>query len=255
MILVVYGDFSSPECYLASQRCDALAAAGVPVDFRVVEQRPRLPIGGLPFPPVDQDAVAERFHVLQDLLLPGEELPWTMPMFLPKTEAAISAYAAVADTPVAGDVRRLLFELYWREGLDIGNPNVLRTPLAGPALRSGSEADPLRQAGYAVNVDRGPITTDAYRRIQAWRGARQQLDSLALPALLVDGATLHGVDALRRLGKELTYAGADVAPQLPDARRYAPEPVQPSRSWVSQIGGRWRNTYRSDVSAQLALHT
>ena len=174
MSMVVYADFTNPDCYLATRRCDALAAAGVPVDFRAVEHRPDPTV-------IDQDAVTERFRVLQHLLLPGEQLPWTRPPRISTSEAAASAYAAVSDTPVAGEVRRLLYELYWRDGIDIGNPNLLRTPLAGPVLRSGSAADPLRQTGYAVHVDRGPVTTAAYRRIRAWRTEWQELGSPALP--------------------------------------------------------------------------
>ena len=51
-----------------------------------------------------------------------------------------------------------------------------------------------------MHVDRGPVTTAAYRRIRAWRTEWQELGSPALPVLLVEGATLHGADALRRLG-------------------------------------------------------
>ena len=245
MSLVVYGDFTSPECYLAARRCDALAAAGVPAEFRAVEHRTDPAVTGACPPAVDQDALTARFRALQDLLLPGELLPWTMPPLIATSAAAVSAYAAVSDTPVAGEVRRLLFDLYWRDGTDIGNPNLLRAPLAGPVLRSGSESDPLRQVGYAVHVDGGPVTTDAWRRIRAWRTEWHELGNPALPVLLVEAATLHGADALRRLGKELTYAGADVAPVLPDPRRYAGERVQPSPFWVSWIGGRWRTGYRT----------
>lgn len=249
MSLIVYADFSGPECYLAGRRCDALAEAGVPVDFRAVEHRPARPVAGMRLTAAEQDRLTDRFRMLDDLLLPGEQLPWTMPPISVKSEAAISAYAAVADTPVAAEVRRLLFELYWREGKDIGNPNALRTPLAGPVLRSGADADPLRQIGYAVSVDRGPITTDAYRRIRFWRAEWRALGEPELPVVLTEGATLHGLEAIRRLGKELAYVGADVDPDLPDPRRYAPERVQPSPFWVSWIGGRWRNNYRLDAPA------
>ena len=42
--LVLYGDFSCPMCYLASQRVDALTSAGVAVEWRAVEHRPNLPV-------------------------------------------------------------------------------------------------------------------------------------------------------------------------------------------------------------------
>lgn len=180
---VVYADFTGPECYLAARRLDALAAADVSIDFRAVEHRPDLPVSGLRLSAADQDSVIRRFGVLEDLLLPGERLPWSLPPLTPKSQAAVSAYAEAYASPVAGEVRRLLFALYWREGADIGCPNVLRSPLAGPFLRSGSGADPLRQIGYAVSVDRAPITTDAYRRGISWRTEWRDLSSPKLPVL------------------------------------------------------------------------
>jgi len=246
MSAIVYADFSRPDCYLSSRRVDALRAAGVDVDWRAVEHQPQpqLPVTGRRLTPADQDALVERFATLDRLLLPGEQLPWTAPGHAPKTEAAISAYAAVYGTAAGDDVRRLLFELYWQRGADIGSPTVLRTPLAGPAMRSGVDAEPLRQCGFAVSVDRGPITTDAHRRIRTWRDEWREMGSPMLPVLLVDGATLSGVDALRRLDKEITYADADANPKLADPRRYPPVQGRPSPAWVSQVGGRWRNIYR-----------
>jgi hypothetical protein len=251
MTLIVYADFSSPECYLASRRADVLAAAGVPVDWRAVEQRSDLPVTGIRMPADALQAVSTQFAEMDGVLMPGERLPWTMPGFVPKTEAAVSAYAEAHDSKADGDVRRLLFALYWREGADIGSPTVLRTPLAGPILRADVDADPLRQVGYAVSVDRGPITTGAYQRIRAWRRQWQALGSPPLPVLLVDGATLIGLDALRRLGKQIAYVDADVDPQLPDPRRYPEADGQPSSAWVSQIGGRWRNLYRLGPAQQI----
>lgn len=244
MSSILYADFSCPECYVAANRADILAAAGVSVDFRAVEHQPELPVPGRRPTAADQDTLRSRFTDLRGLLLRGEELAWTMPPLIPKTEAAVSAYAEVYGSPVDDEVRRLLFDLYWREGADIGDPNVLRTPLAGAVLRSGSAADPLKQVGYAVSVNRSPITTLASRRVRTWRQEWQQLGNPALPVLLVDGATLHGAGAVRRLGKEIIYAGAQVNPDLPDPRRYPHVEVRPSLSWVSQVGGRWRNVYR-----------
>lgn len=249
MSFVVYADFTCLDCYLAARRTDALAAAGMPIDVRAVEHRPELPVVAMRTPAAEQDALTARYEALQALLLPGEQLPWSLPQLTPKTEAAVSAYAEVYPSPVGGEVRRLLFELYWREGADIGNPNVLRQPLAGPVLRAGSGADPLRQFGYAVTVSRGPISTGAFRRIRAWRAEWDELGRPVLPVVLVDGATLSGPDALRRLGKEIGYVGADVDPALTDPRRYPQVAGRPSPEWVSQIGGRWRTVYRPGGTA------
>lgn len=245
MTVIVYGDFSSARCYLAARRADALIAAGQPVDFRVVESQPDRPVSGTQLSPVDRDDLRAEFAALTQLLLPGEELPWTLPPIVPKTEAAVSAYGGVYDSAAANDVRRLLFELYWRDGLDIGSPNALRSPLVGPVLRAGSCVDPLRQFGYAVSVDRGPITTAAYRRISSWRGEWTELGRPDLPVVLIDGSVQVGVDAVRRLGTEIADAGVDPAPVLDDPRRYPAVRVRPPATWVSEIGGRLRYAYRA----------
>jgi hypothetical protein len=244
MSLTIYADFSCPDCYLAGRRADVLAAAGVATDWRAVEHVPHLPVGGRRMSPAEQDLLGERFAALSGLLLPDEELPFALPGLQPRTEASVSAYAEVYGTAVDDEVRRLLFDLYWQRGADIGSPTVLRTPLAGPVLRACSSAEPLRESGYAVSVDRGPITTDGYRRIRAWRSEWEELGNPPLPVVLIGGATLSGVDALRRLGKEIEYVDARVDPTLDDPRRYPQIGDRPSVGWVSRVGGRWRNAYR-----------
>jgi len=242
--LVVYADFDSPEGYLASRRAGALVVAGAPVDWRAIQIRPAWPVIGARMTAGEREALARRFEELDALLLPGESLPRIPPAFAPNTEAAVSAFAEAYGTVVADDVRRLLFDLYWAQGADIGDPNVLRTPLCGPMLRANAGSDSMRQVGYAVSVSRGPITTDAYRRINAWRDEWRHLDSPSLPVVLGDGATLVGVDAVRRLGKEIVYRGVDVSPDLGDPRRYPAVEGKPSLAWVSQVGGRWRHVYK-----------
>lgn len=237
----MYADFSSPECYLASRRADVLAAAAT-VDWRAVEEHPRMPVMGASLS--EGEHLRSRFAALEELLMPGEQLWWRLPRLVPKTQAAVSAYAEAHGAPVDAEVRRLLFDLYWRDGADIGSPAVLRTRLAGPMLRSGIAADPLRQFGYAVGPHRDPITASAYRRIRTWREQWQEMGSPQLPVVLVDGATLTGLDAVRRLGKEIERLDVDVKPVLEDARRYPELDGTPPLSWVSQIGGEWLHLYR-----------
>jgi hypothetical protein len=244
MSLIVYADFACPHCYLASRRVDALRAAGVEVDWRAVEHHPETPIAGAHLDSVRHDTFATEFTELSGMLLPGEKLPWTMPTLIPKTEAAVSAYAEACGAGVADDVRRLLFSMYWQEGADIGNPNVLRTPLAGPILRGNSTAHPLRESGYAVSVARGPITTGAYQRIRDWRADWLQLGSQRLPALLDGAVTLIGADVVRRLGKQIDYLDAKPTPELRNPRRYPEMSVHPSAAWVSQVGQPWAYTRR-----------
>jgi hypothetical protein len=245
MSLTVYADFSCPDCYLAAHRVDVLRAAGVAVVWRAVELSPHLPVGGRKLSADEQDGLAQRFAELDELLLPGESLPRTIPALLPKTEAAVSAYAEAYGIGVADDVRRLLTALYWQQGADIGSPAVLRGPLEGPILRSTSTVEALRSSGYAVSVDRGPITFEAWRRTVTWHREWAALGSSALPVVLTGGATLSGRDALQRLGKEIDYAQAPIAPAWDDPRRFPPAgTATPTARWVSWCGGRWRRGFR-----------
>ena len=104
MSMVVYADFSCPDCYLASRRVDALRAAGVEVDWRSIEHEPSMPVGGHRVSQAVRDGLSERFAELTRLLLPGEALPWAMPGSVAKTEAAVSAYAESYGAGVGDDV-------------------------------------------------------------------------------------------------------------------------------------------------------
>lgn len=248
MTMIVYADFTSPASYLASRRVDALRAAGVTVEWRAVEVRPDLPVSGLR-EEADRARLGAELAAARNLLLPDETLPGQVPPLLAKTEAAVSAYAEAVGSGVAEEVRRLLFELYWVDGADIGNPNVLRTPLAGVFKRGRSGVDALDYAGMPVSVTRGPITTDGWRLVQAWQSGRRHLGADAVPVVLAeDGLTLHGEVAVRRLGKEMAYYGASADPELDDPRRY-PEPrVHPGPTWSSWHGGRWLYHYRTPAA-------
>lgn len=244
MRLVAYADFGCPWCYVASRRVDALAAAGVEVDWRAVEADPRLPVSGRRLDPDERIAVKQELSTVAALLLPGEELPWALPSLVPKTEAAVSGYAEAYGAGVGADVRRLLFTAYWVDGVNIGDPEVLRTRLAGPILRGHSTAHPLCESGYAVSVSRGPITTSAWRRIRTWRDEWTRLGTGAVPTLVEDGeAPVTGEAALRRLEKEIIRVGAEVSLDLPDPARYPAVRVRPSKEWVSRVGGLWAHAW------------
>lgn len=113
--MIVYADFSRPLCYLASRRVDALRAGGVEIDWRAIERRRQVPVGGLK-PGAAGDQLKAELAEATGLLVAGEDLPWVMPAIVAKTEAAVSACAEAYGAGVADDVRGLLFTLYWVEG-------------------------------------------------------------------------------------------------------------------------------------------
>lgn len=244
MSVVIYGDFSSLACYLASHRVDALASVGVRIGWRAVECAPRLPVTGRRLDATDRGKLAGDQAEVTGLLLPEEELPWRMPAIVPKTEAAVSGYAEAYGAGLGEDVRRLLFTAYWVEGADIGDPGVLRRLLAGPILRGHSAAEPLCRSGYAVSMNRGPITTSAWWRIRAWRTDWERRGTGVVPTLVEDGAPpVSGAEVLRWLGKEITWAGTKVNPGLPDPARYPTLAVRPAKQWVSRVGGPWARSW------------
>ncbi|MBB3042530.1 DsbA family oxidoreductase [Nocardioides soli] len=180
MSAIAYADFSCPMCYLASLRVDRLRATGrATPDWRAIEHRPRLPLTGLRLGPAAHRLRDRELAAVARLAESGEELPSGSPALLPHTGAAVVAYAEAVGAGVADQVRSLLFRAYWLEGDDIGDPEVLRH-LLPPAFATGrATGDPVRDFGYAVTSQRGPVTTAAYRRIRDW-----QCDWLALGAPL-----------------------------------------------------------------------
>jgi 2-hydroxychromene-2-carboxylate isomerase len=211
---VVYADFSCPTCYLASLRVDQLLAAGRPApDWRAIEHKPQLPVTGIRLEASARATRDRELAELRALLRPGEQLPATSPSLLPHTGAAVAAYAEAYNAGVADLVRPLLFGAYWVEGMDIGDPEVLRRLLPAAFAQGRRTSDAIRDFGYAVTSQRGPITTDAYRRIRDW-----QQDWLALGAgigltLVADSITLGGSVALERLAEPRNHVPAPTQPR------------------------------------------
>ena len=198
-MLSIYGDFNCPYSYLASLRADVFIAAGVDVDWRAVEHARELPVMGRRLDDAGQREVAEELDSVRQLLTPAEEFAAATPSMLPNTAAANAGYAEAVGSGVGDDVRQLLFDAYWTRGVDIGSVEVLRSLLAAPIKRGHSAAFPLRESGFAVSTNRGPITTAAYRRLAAWRGAWVELATWTTPTIVADGRPQVGVDGLRWL--------------------------------------------------------
>lgn len=204
MNAAVYADFSSPAGYLASLRVDRLLTAGLPVpDWRAVEHRPRLPFTGLRLDPAARAVRDRELDEVRALLRPGEELPERAPALLPHTASTVAAYAEAYEAGVADLVRPLLFRAYWVDGLDIGDPEVLRRLLPG-AFRSLRQiaspvGDPVRDFGYVVTSQHAPLTHQAGTRLCRWQQDWLALGGPVALTLVTDGGTTTGAAALGRL--------------------------------------------------------
>ena len=249
--LVVYGDFSCPMCYLASQRVDALTNAGVAVQWRAVEHRPDLPVGGLRHEMETRSAAERALGEARALLRPGEQLPAAVPALVPRTMAAVSAYAEACGAEVKDEIRRLLFSAYWEDGVDIGNPIVLHTLLASAFMRGNATSDPIREFGYAVAVTGGPITGQAWRLLRCWRQQWQALGAPELPSLWDGTRAKSGERAVRQLAVEVRQAPApgglpeSATPRAKVGWKWRPPTtVCPPATWVSQVGDPWLRAFR-----------
>jgi 2-hydroxychromene-2-carboxylate isomerase len=243
--LVVYGDFNCPWSYLASRRAALLARAGAQVDWRAVEHDPWVPRRFMDSSGRFAELRAEMERV-SGHLLPGEELPYCLSGFVPRTTAAISGYAEAHGAGVGDRVRELLFQAFWQGGLDLGDARLVRTLLVD-AIRSGSAtSDTLHDWGYAVAVTGGPITSGAWRQIEQWRAQWRASGKEVVPVLVVDEEEPRfGVEAVEWLGAELLRTGVDVtqppAALLPPQRHVDP----PDHSWVTQHGSRWLRDFQA----------
>lgn len=244
--LVVYGDFNCPWSYVAFRRSELLAARGIGVDWRAVEHDPFRP--GRPRAGRFDGLRAEVDRMLPSLL-PGERLPYSLAGFVPYTRAAISGYAGAYGAGVCDQAVRILFDAFWLNGIDIGNPQLVRTLLVD-AIRSGrSTSDPLREWGYAVTVNGSPVTTTAHRLIRSWQEEWVATGRQVVPTLTVDGGrTYFGEDAVAWLGDELALLGLDLDAEPP--RELPRQRLQPDRahpSWASTVGGRWVRPFQDSA--------
>lgn len=249
--LVVYGDFGCARCYLASQRVDELNCAGVAVEWRAVEHRPELPVTGLRAD-VDARSAADRdLAHARALLRPGERLPVAGPALVPKTQAAVSAYAEGCCAHVGDEVRRLLFTAYWVDGMDIGNPALLNTLLGATFMRGDATSEPIREWGFAVTVTGGPITSGAWHLIRDWNQEWQTVGRPELPSVWDRTRVQSGEQALTQLADAATQApmpaavpnGADLSATV-ESGWLPPTTVHPPATWVSQVGDPWARMLR-----------
>ncbi len=240
MPIIIYADFTDLLSLVASLRADALIDEGLDIEWRAVVREPTITVVSTPRDTASRREVSDVAECWHETALPGEPVDLPTPSFVPNPVPPVAAYAEAVGAGVADHVRYLLFSSYWRERQDIGNPDVLRRLLALPILHGRSEADVLRQYGYAVAINGGPITTGAWRLMRDWECAWRGLDNAQLP-VVVEGEVFHsGHDAIRRLGTlgEATHTFAVANPYpLP------PMPVAAQRRDLSRPGLRpmWRD--------------
>jgi|SRR5947209_5248225 len=178
MRLVVYGSFNCPYSYVASRRADRLQAEGIAqVDWRAVVHDPDVPPEGVPVEGELADSIDRELEEIGGLLAPGEEYGFRRPPVQPNTTAAVAGYTA-APAGQADALRAALFDAYWVEGADIGNPVVLYE-LGCPAA--------------------GPSDT-----MDAWRTEWAETERPVVPMMLLpDGRVSRGLGALARMADML----------------------------------------------------
>jgi hypothetical protein len=196
----IYADFTDPLAYLASRRLDRIGTAGRPApDWRAVSHRHGLPRVTLR---LGAEGLAHREAELdrvRGLLHPGEELPGRAPGLLPHPDAPVAAYAEAYCAGHGTEVRRALFEAYWVDGQDIGDPEVLRRLLPPVVARRPYTGDPLHDFGYAVSPARIPLTAAAAHRVRDWQAEWLLLGTPVTFTLTVDDGAHVAVNALQRL--------------------------------------------------------
>ncbi|HEX6521933.1 MAG TPA: DsbA family protein [Streptosporangiaceae bacterium] len=229
MKVIVYGDFNSLYCYVASQRADQLVREGkADVEWCAVEHRPRLPVTGVKPPPGGVGAHDDLAGAAR-LALPGEHLPAALPAVISNTRAAVSAYAEAIADGIQDRLRLRLFEAIWAQGRNMSSaqevrrvvadllwpadpvyPRLISPDLPTPVLHDPDPMRIVRREGGTVTQDGGPLTTAAYDRVRQWRQewlalsqsalSQSALPEPAVPAVIgPDGAVHAGPDGLRCL--------------------------------------------------------
>jgi hypothetical protein len=237
--VIVYADFDCPWSYLAFRRGAVLAAAGVDVDWRAVVREPR-PSGRPIDRPDGLGHLQEEMDRVVGSLLPGEQLPYDLAGFVPRTSATVAAYAEGYAAGVAAPVRAVVFESFWMHGVDIGDATVLRTLLVDELRGSASPSEAARDWGYGVDVTGGPISTVAWRLVGRWATEWRDSGAQVTPVVKVPGSPpVHGVDAVTWLGAQLAARGLDPEPPAPQSPQRPEARELPGLGWITEQGGRW----------------
>lgn len=207
----LYLDLTSPWAYLAHLRLDRRGADGAPatsLQWCVVQPDHGRPVAGLRGPGPELDRVRAELEAVRALAQEGEELPHDIPSVLPHPRTVAAAYAEGVDLGRGPAVRAALLHAYWVEGLDIGNPEVLRRVLPPVLVDDGQlcDGDPRREFGYVVSPAREPLSDEAYHLLRRWQGRWIENGRPEPLALVGPDGTRTGVAALPEGGPPTTSA-------------------------------------------------
>lgn len=238
MSLIVYGDFTDPLSRIASMRVDALQLSGHDVQWRAVAHHHTTQVVAGPVSDRVLDRLREAHEWSAGSALPGEAVLLARPRISPCPDPPVAAFAEAVGAGVADHVRALLFDAFWRDGEDIGNPDVLRRLLAVPMIHGDSPAEVHSESGYAVAIGGGPLTTAGWRRMGAWRREWVALGRPGLPVVCDGTDAYSGFEALEHLGSLL---GGERVPPLAavgNPHRLPPLPLPARRVGLERPGRR-----------------
>lgn len=249
--VVVHGDFNCPWSHLAYRRATVLAGstgtAGT-VDWRAVEHAPWTP-GVRDDRRGRYEALADQARLVTALVMPGESLPFSAAGFVPRTWATVTAYAEAYACGVGGRVLRLLFDSYWQDGTDVGDPTRLREMLQDELRGAASTSEVVREWGYPVDLAGAPVSGRSRELVRTWQAEWRDAGAHALPVVQVgDRPPLTGARGVDWLGQEVR--ARRLAPDLPALSRPATPAGLPSRSWISGFGGAWLERSQRAAAAE-----
>lgn len=166
--------------------------------WEAVESTTTRPWSGLRTGGPDRDRLREELALVRELALDGEDIPDDVPAVLPHPRPVAAAYAEAVTLGRGRQARGLLLRAYWQDGLDVGDPEVLRRLMPRVLVDDGAlcTGDPRREWGYVVSPARGPLTDAAYHLMGRWQQRWVDLGRPG-PLALVDGdRTRTGADVL-----------------------------------------------------------
>ena len=196
--IVVYGDFRSPWCYLASRRLERLSAVGFDVDWRAVTQAE--PPNASEYDTGGLGRVQAQMEEVVGALLPEETLPFALAGFVPKTAAAVAAYAESYRMGMSTRVRPLLFEALWLHGFDLDDVSEVHTLLT----------DTWRK-GPCPEDRRGVGGVPADQLIEQWRAERAALGPGTVIVVPKPATVLSDAEAVGWLGEVLRQTASTVS--------------------------------------------